>query len=143
MSDPVTLAESIYLGDRSLKAILIDGWLEQVSFRVDLISRLRPGTHSWEYYNEKDIEDGLIVLSGVQSITLAPPGYVPNDYVNSFDVRPLPSPDTVTQAPALFAFTMNVSSVARDGSSREVVVEVIAREMHLEDPSQPGLKITD
>jgi len=34
------------------------------------ISRLRPGSKSWDFYTGEDIENGWIVFTGVQSLTV-------------------------------------------------------------------------
>ena len=101
MKDPIDFVESIYLGDRGLKAIVIDVWRGTVSFKVDLISRLEPGTRSWNYYAGGDIADGMIVLTTVESIQISPPGYIPNDYINSFDVAEI-VPEVASKHDATF-----------------------------------------
>lgn len=54
------LCKSIYLGDRCCKKI--DVYDEKITFQIDLISRIEEGTNEWNYYNDKDIENGYIVF---------------------------------------------------------------------------------
>ena len=143
MSGPIEFVDSIYLGDRGLKAIVIDGWEGRVSFRVDLLSRVRPGTNSWDFYNEGDICDGRIVLTGVRSVRFEPPGPLPNDFITSFRAKRVETDQTAETAIHLYVFEMTVSSIAPDGTSQEVEIQVVASGVHLEDPSRPDVEIRE
>ena len=68
---------TIYLGDRACKALLIDSWKQRVAIQVDSISRLRPGSKTWDFYAEGDIDDGWLVFSGVRSLRFEPSGPLP------------------------------------------------------------------
>ena len=57
------LCNTIYLGDRWCKSIEIEE--EKISFEIDLISRLQEGTSQWNYYNDRNIENGFIVFDKV------------------------------------------------------------------------------
>lgn len=61
--NPKEFLESIYLGDRACKAILIDSWNNRVAIQVTVISRVRPGTKSWNFYTDADILDPHPVFS--------------------------------------------------------------------------------
>ena len=54
------LCGSIYLGDRC--CIGVDVSDERIKFQIDLISRLEEGTSEWNYYNNRNIENGYIVF---------------------------------------------------------------------------------
>ena len=54
------LCESIYLGDRC--CIGVDVCNEKIMFQIDLISRIKEGTTEWNYYNDRNIENGYIVF---------------------------------------------------------------------------------
>jgi hypothetical protein len=143
MLDPVELAKTLYLGDRALRAILIDGWERKVAFTVTCISRVRPGTTTWDFYSERDIENGVIVLTGVESLRLEPGGPLPNDYINDLSVHRVETEGGTAESNPLFEFRLNVSSVGDDATHTEVVIEVNASGMHLEDPSLPGIELRD
>jgi hypothetical protein len=140
--DPKNFLRTIYLGDRALKTLLIDGWNSRVVFQVDQISRIRSASGNWEFYAAEDIRDGLIVLTGAESIRLDPPGFIPNDLINSFSVRPLLEKD---QAPEQqrFLFEFSIASSYQENKYIEVLIQVIAQGIHLEDPAQPGIEITE
>ena len=77
---------TIYLDDRACKSITIDGWKHRVVIRVDEISRVRSETGNWEFYNDENIVDGLLVFSDVRSVLFDPAGPIPNDYISAFFV---------------------------------------------------------
>src|SRR5260370_11417121 len=88
---PIDFLNTIYLGDRGCKSVLIDGWQDRVLIQVTSISRIRSASGQWEFYTDEDIENGLLVFKGVHSIEFQPPGLVPNDSINSLDVELLSS----------------------------------------------------
>lgn len=136
--NPEQLWNTIYLGDRACKAILIDGWEQRVSFQVNLISRLRPGTTTWNFYTDADIENGWLVFTDVQSICFDPSGPIPNDFINDVEVKPIP-----LGGKAAWRFELSISSVGERGISTEVIIRIEANGFHLEDPAKPGVKITE
>jgi hypothetical protein len=117
---------------------LIDSWRNRVGVQVDVISRLKPGSSTWDFYDGADIKDGWLVFSGVQSLRFEPPGPVPNDLINDISVRPVVSDPTqpVSQ------FELSIGSVDHTGTSTEVLVRIEAVGVHLEDPLKPGDEIT-
>jgi hypothetical protein len=140
---PREFLQTLYLGDRACKSLLIDGWNARVVITVDCISRVDPKTGQWDYYTEKDIEDGRIVLTGVQQISLEPQGCFPNDLINDAKIIESAPGDA---SPANFIFTFLINHI-RPGRKLpegcEMTITIEAAEIHLEDPRRPGLKITD
>jgi Family of unknown function (DUF6258) len=135
MMTPVELLRTVYLGDRSCKAIVIEGWTGRVSLQVDVISRIRSPSGTWDFYADEDIPDGRLVFTEVSRIGLEPSGPVPNDLINEIrvtDVRDLRS------GKCAFVFVISVSSVDAAGASTEVTIEIQAEGLHLEDPRKPG-----
>jgi hypothetical protein len=130
---PSELVKTIYLGDRACKSITINGWDERVVIQVDEISRVRSASGNWDYYNDENITDGLLVFSEVKSILFTPPGPIPNDYINDLRAEPLPD--------AYYRFTFSVCSANESSESTEVLVTIDAKRLHLEDPSSPGVAI--
>lgn len=136
--NPKEFLESIYLGDRACKALLIDSWNKRVAIQVDDISRLRPGAKTWDFYTDADIEDGWIVFSDVRSLRFEPAGPLPNDFINDWSVHVI----DLGGGKQLCLFELSISSVDESGNSTEVLVRIEASRIHLEDPQKPGVEIT-
>jgi hypothetical protein len=134
---PSEFLRTIYLGDRGCRRIAIDGWNRRVVFEVTCISRIRSASGHWDYYTAEDIENGLIVLTGAQSIRFDPAGPIPNDFISEFSVEHgVPGdPDSI--------FRLSVGSVDSRAHNTEVHIEVRAKGVHLEDPRYPGKEITE
>ena len=130
--------ESIYLGDRACKALLIDSWKKRVAIQVNFISRLKPGTKTWEFYTDADIKDGWLVFSDVRSLRFEPPGPLPNDLINDVSVQMI----DLIEGQRCCLFELSISSVDESGNSTEVLVRINASRIHLEDPLKPGVEIT-
>ena len=139
--EPTEFLKTVYLGDRACKRILIDGWNRRVELQVDVISRVRDPSGHWNFYTDEDINDGLIVFSHVSSIKLSPPGPLPNDYINSFEVHLLDEKNDTEGCKRLYVFQLSVSSVDSQGNSCEVCIDIVAEDVHLEDPQRPGVAI--
>lgn len=136
---PVEFIKTIYLGDRLCKSIDIDGTQGRIAIQVNLISRVRSSSGNWEYYDREDIEDGLLVFSGATGIRFDPSGPLPNDLINDLQVV---DESSKFHRPA-YLFRISISSVGAAGDSTEVIVEIQAEGIHLEDPKKPGIKIVD
>ena len=124
---------TIYLGDRACKSITIDGWNHRVAIKVDEISRIRREPGNWDFNNDENIVDGLLVFSDVRSILFDPAGPIPNDYIIGLNAEPLPE--------GHYRFLFSAASVDQSATSTEVSVTIEAKHLHLEDPSRPGVVI--
>jgi hypothetical protein len=133
--DPATFLRTIYLGDRACKGIAIDGWNKQVALHVDVISRIRSTTGTWDYYTDEDIKDGRLVFTGVSMMRFEPAGPIPNDLISEIHVTDV---NDLRSGRREFAFQISVASVDETGSSTEVTVELQAENLHIEDPARPG-----
>jgi hypothetical protein len=137
MLEPERLLQTIYIGDRACKAVLIDSWKDRVAVQIDVISRLKPGAKTWDFDTEEDIQDGWLVFSEVSAIRFDPPGPLPNDYITSISVKSADSP----KAFARFLFELSIGSVNEFADSTEVRVLIEANHLHIEDPKRPGVEI--
>lgn len=135
--NPTELLKTIYLGDRACKAIEIDGWNAQVSVHVDVISRIRSTSGIWDYFTDEDIVDGRLVFTGVKSLRMEPSGPLPNDLINELSV--VGSIETASGTE--YSFLFSVSSVDEAARSTEIVIELRAKGLHLQDPLRPGAVI--
>lgn len=139
--NPIELLQSIYLGDRACKSILIDSWVSEVVLTVDLISRVREPTGHWNFYSDENIVDGRLVFTGVSYFSVVPNGLIPNDLINQMDVRAL---DKVSKTDNdQYEFLISIDSVDTFGNHTEVEVKIVANGFHLEDPKQPSIEIID
>lgn len=123
--------ETLYLGDRACKAIIIDGWDSLLKVQVDRISRCENGV--WNYSEKGDIVDGYIVFCGVTSMTFDPPGYIPNDYISKIE--------TALSIKGGHRVSIYIDSVDDEAKHTNVKLTLTATEAYLEDPSRPNEKI--
>lgn len=130
----IDFVSSIYLGDRVLNKILIDSEKREISFEVDLISRIRSVDGMWNFYDKEDIENGSIVLINVSSFSMSPSHLLPNDQINFF---------TVSVINGGYNFKLSVDSILENGQSEEVIIEVCATEIGLKDINFPYGLITN
>lgn len=133
--NPKDFINTIYLGDRGCKGICINGWDEQVVIKVDKISRIRDSSGEWNYYSEEDIDDGLIVFTGITEIKFSPSGFIPNDRINYLKLSETEEEN--------YTFRLSIDSVGSDATNEEVILEIKASGIHLEKPAKPNQKITD
>jgi|HubBroStandDraft_2_1064218.scaffolds.fasta_scaffold305107_1 hypothetical protein len=127
---PPDFVKTIYLGDRACKSINIEGWTNRVVIQVDEISRIRDESGNWNFYNEENIVDGRLVFSEVRSVLFDPSGPIPNDYISRLEAESLPN--------GYYQFSFSAASVDQTSKSTEVLVTIVAKRLHLEDPSTPG-----
>ena len=142
--EPKEFLKTIYLGDRACKSILIDCWGERVLIQVNEISRIRSASGKWEYYNKENIVDGFLVFTGIDSIKFSPQGVIPNDLIISLKVEPVGIKINEEKRIKKYKFEISISSGDKYKIGyNEVLIEIIADGIHLEDPSRPGVKITE
>lgn len=129
---------TVYLGDRACKSVTVDGWRERVTLVIDEISRVRSESGNWEFYNDENIKDGLLVFSGVESFSLTPPGPLPSSYVD------IESIELIDDGRGLFRVKFAVGGYQPlSGAIQMQLIEVAAKRVHLEDPLRPGIEIID
>jgi len=88
----------------------------------------------WDYYNDENIVDGLLVFTRIKSIQFDPTGPIPNDLINDLEAEPLPD--------GYYRFTLSISSGDGDTpATTEVVIAIVAKGLHLENPATPGVLI--
>lgn len=126
---PTEFIETIYLGDRAIKKICIDGWGNSVKIEVNEISRIRSADGLWNFYKDEDIENGEIVTLGVQEFSIEPRGVIPNDYIASIACKMVNE--------STFNLVIEAASVTSDGESRLATVSIVASGLHLIDPKYP------
>lgn len=129
---------TIYLGDRACKAITLNGWDERVSIMIDEISRIRSATGIWEFYNDENIEDGLLVFTGVHSASLSPQGLLPSDEIEIRSIEKLSSDGKLFRVKfCIYGRRSHASEL------QEMELDIIAEQVHLEDPKRPDVWIVE
>lgn len=134
MKDFNTFLSTIYLGDRACKSLLIDGWRGIVELTVNLVSRIRDPSGNWNYYSDEDIENGIVVFSGIEAISLDPPGRFPNDTIEDLVVERIGDH-------GLVEFRLTATQVVENGNAYKVIVRITARDVYLVDPINPQTEI--
>lgn len=135
--NPKEFVNTIYLGDRFCKSILIDGYSQTVKIQVNMISRIRSISGYWEYYNDENIDNGLIVFTEVDSIMFELNGLLPNDAIEFEDVKSVDGEDNK------FIFELSAASCNCQGDYEYGLIRIIAQGIHLEDPTNPETRITE
>lgn len=107
--------------------VVFDKTKRQLRIQVDCISLVRPGTEQWDYYTERDIQNGWIVFSGVDTVKMQPENIEPNDFINDISVESDADQD------GRYGITMSICSIDATGHSREVIMSVRSSCAHLED----------
>ena len=114
---------SIYLGDRACKKVVIDSWNERCGIQVDCISRLKSGSDSWNYYIDEDIINGWLVFSELGSISILPNGPVPNDSIDILEVR---------ENGEIYEFDISIGSGDDKGNITDVRFKIKAKDISIE-----------
>jgi hypothetical protein len=133
--NPRDFVETIYLGDRGCKGIYLNGWEDKVTVTVDRISRIRDSSGEWNFYSDEDIDDAQIVFTDVKGVQFSPSGPVPNDRINYLEF--------VKSEEGISTFRFSIDSIKADGTSDEVLLEIQACGIHIEDPKKPNVIIVN
>ena len=124
---------TLYLGDRACKSITIDGWTATVRVQIDCVSRVRDPSGLWNFYTDEDIQDASLVFGDVHMIALEGGGYIPNDLINFIRV--------VDVAGDMTTVELSVDSVNAEADHHETIIRLRCKEVWLEDPAKPGVRI--
>jgi hypothetical protein len=122
---PSDFLNTIYLGDRACKGIVIDSRKKEVKILVDCISRVRGPT--WNYYVAEDLEGRSIVLLGVNKISWPPTDGLPNDEIRHCQVKD----DSSSLGSYIFEF--EIGAVRDDGQYSWMTITIEAEGVCLED----------
>ena len=135
----IDFLKTIYVGDRYVKGFIIDSQQKVVKIQVDSISRVRSEDGLWNFYNDENIDDGLIVFSDVEAISFDPPGFIPNDGINYWDIKKIKREDDQD----VYDIELYIGSYYKLGEYNEVKVCIRATRAYLEDPLRPGIEICE
>lgn len=123
--NPQALFKSIYLGDRACKSFVYDETKRKLGIQVDCISFLRPGTEIWDFYTDKDIHNGWIVLEGVTQLSITSADATPNDFINDISV------EKDKDSSEYFRVIISIDSVSSNGDTTEVTISVLINNAHV------------
>lgn len=122
--NPVEFLQTVYLGDRLCRSIMIDGGRHEIRLCVDVISRVRGSV--WGFNSTEDVFDGFIVLEGVSSFVFDPTGPIPNDWIECESVAP-------TGEDGDYRIVFNLGATRADSTHvSEVTLSVVAKSACIE-----------
>ncbi len=128
--NPRDFLRTIYLGDRWIKKIVIDNENKLISLQIDCISRIRSNSGNWEFYNDENIDNGLIVFEEVSYYEFGEKGILPNDEIYSIIVK--------EKATDLFEFYLEANYIDSDAISQTIGVSIFAKSIYLSEAN--GIK---
>ena len=145
---PEELIKTIYLGDRGCLGIDIHFSGRIIKLHIDSISRVRSPRGCWENYVGEDIENGYIVFSGVKSYSIAPLGAFADDFIDNFTIK---NTEYDSSGVIIYTFSFevgystNIATIENTTTytPKTMEIEIKARELWLEDPRKPYIKIVD
>ncbi|WP_291581518.1 DUF6258 family protein [Clostridium sp. UBA6640] len=127
--------ETIYVGDRFVKSIIIDSQRKEIKIQINLISRIRSDDGMWNFYNDENIKDGLIVFTDVETFSFNPQGIIPNDELYDWKIRKM------FEDESQYEIELYMGSYNKYGECQEVKLKLKAKGVYLEDPLNPEIKI--
>ncbi len=130
---PDEFLKTIYLGDRGCKAVVLDGWKNEVKIQIDLISRKRSET--WNFYSAEDVEDGLLVFEEVDHVSFDPPGRIPNDEFGDIEF--------IGYEGDRFTVVIDIGSGYELGDYVNVKTTIRAKAVAIEKPGEEDARIRD
>ena len=122
---------SIHLDDRACKAIVLDGWKDEVKIQMNAVSRIRSGT--WDY--SEDILDGFLVFEGVDHVSFDPPGRIPNDEIGAIEFLGYDGDR--------FTVVVDIGSGYELGNYVDVKMTVRAKAVAIEKPGEDSARIRE
>jgi hypothetical protein len=133
--NPIEFLKTLYLGDRYCSKIVVNSLKKEIEIYVNIISRIRDESGQWNFYSKEDIENGAIVFTNVSKIYFDQCGIIPNDEI--YNINAIETLD------GLYEFTIETSNVNEDAKTTDLKIKLIAENIYLINPSNPGVKITE
>src|SRR3972149_9108993 len=130
--DTINFLKTIYFGDRFCTRIVIDGLNNHLELHVNCISRIRDVSGKWNFHTNEDIENGILIISGVKKINFDDSGLIPNDQI--YDVYA----DRINDN--LYEFTIETSRVDEKAQTHDLIIKILGETAYLLDPTNSGVK---
>lgn len=127
-----SILKTVYLGDRYCKSEKYDAQKGIYQVQMNCISRIRSSDGEWNFYNDENIDDGIISFEGVSDIERSSELEI-NDEIFSIEI--------LASEESYYIFHLIGSYVNDEGVTSEVSVRIEAKEVCLINPMYPDKKI--
>jgi len=114
-----------------------------IKLKIDSISRVRYSNGNWKRYDDGNFDDGgYIVFSGIENYKIDPIGVFANDFIVNFCIK---NTENDSSGKKIYTFVFEVGYITDVVAitSETMTIEIKARELWLEDPQKPGVRIID
>lgn len=133
--NPIKFLKTLYFGDRYCTELITDNEKSQVELYVNSISRIRDKSGEWNFYFDEDIDDGVIIITGVKKIIFDKSGLLPNDQIYDIYASKIDE--------SFYEFSIETSHVDKKGITTDLIIKVFGEGVYLLDPKHPDVMITE
>lgn len=130
----IDFLKTVYFGDRYCTKLSLDSTNNQVELHINQISRIRDKSGEWNYYLDEDIENGVLVFTGIKEVFLDKSGLMPNDQI--YDVH-------ANEQNGIYEFVIETSHVDVSALTHDLTIRIIGEGVYLLDPTKPDVRIQD
>ena len=125
----------IGFGEEYITKIVYDALKNEVLITIKGIMRSGPNNCEWGFDESMSIEEGILVLTGVERSFLSPNGVIPND-LEEIKI------DELDQG--LYKITFDACGFDQNTFEKlDATFSIIARDAYLIDTRNPNIKITE
>lgn len=122
------LLNSLYLGDRYCEKVEISD--KKIIFQINCISRLKPGTNTWNYYTDEDIEHGCLVFDEVKEYRLT------SDLPFNEDIYEI---TVLDKEDDIYTFLVQGSNLSDDLISTDIEMTIHAKKFYIYNPNNNSI----
>ena len=131
--NPVDFLKTIYLGDRYCTKFIIDDKSRNIELHINCISRVRDLSGHWNYYNDENIDNGIIMFEDYDNFDTQPQGLIPNEEICDIAVQSI--------LDKKYKFVISACNINEEANCKYIMISFEARRVCLIDPLKPDLKI--
>jgi hypothetical protein len=132
---PKDLLKTVYFGDRWCTKIVIDNMKVQFELHINQIGRVRDFSEKWNYYNDENINNGIIVIERIESVCFDEADKWPNDAIYDISVN--------DQGEGKYEYIIDAAYVNGLAEQTNVKIKIIGGLIFLIDPQYPDKRIID
>lgn len=118
----------LYLGDRYCENVEILN--KKITFQFNCISRLKPGTSEWNFYNDENVEDGCLVFDEVKEYQVSSELPFNEDI---YDVR------VESKEKGVYTFVVEGSNFSNDLVSTDIKMIIKAKKVYIYNPNNNSI----